>query len=354
MLQVNVEKNKILSEDIEFGIGEVTQSRGGASFTGTKVNTADMPYSASQTLSEKLNEVDTQYNYIIANVESDPSAVPMAGLIRKSGEDLIDVAGDVFTPQVVDEATDESASYVKKLWVQIISGTEHHLKRGADIIAKFNPVDHSQIFSFDYSAIATAVALLFGTAATKDAGTGAGEVLLLADADTLPALDGSNLTGLPTPDLSSIVQVPIGGVIMWPAPVESIPANFMLCDGSALNRVTYAALFAVYGEIHGAGDGSTTFQIPEYRGEFIRGFDNGRGIDTGRSLGDSQADAFQGHQHRYQTGANNGLTTGAFQGNTAYSPKTSGYYSDGVNGTPRTAAETRPRNVSCNFILRYE
>ena len=57
----------------------------------------------------------------------------------------------------------------------------------------------------------------------------------------------------------------------------------------AISRTTYAALFAVIGETFGAGDGSTTFNLPDLRGEFIRGWDNSRGVDSGRVFGSAQA-----------------------------------------------------------------
>ncbi len=356
MIQIEVTKNTILQEDIEFGIGEVTQQRGGEDFVGHKVNAADLPYSSTQTLSEHLNDVDAQYNYIVEHVASDPLAVPMAGLIRKSGQDLIDVAGAVFTPQVIDTASSAEASYTKKLWVKIISGTEHHLKRGSDIIAMFNPITHAQIFSFDYSAIATSVAALFGTAAAEDVGTAAGNVVQLDGSAKLPAVDGSQLTNLPIPPAP--VSIPIGGVIMWTTPTP--PDNFLECNGLAISRVTYEPLFDVIGETYGPGDGSTTFQVPEMRGEFARGWDNGRGIDTARALGGAtQLDAMQDHIHQTLLNRNFGgsgipaLEDGSSTVNGTYS---SGSPVDTGTGTgvPRVAKETRPRNVSFMYIIRYQ
>ena len=123
-----------------------------------------------------------------------------------------------------------------------------------------------------------------------------------------------------------------------------------------MSRTTYAALFAVIGTTYGAGDGSTTFALPDLRGEFVRGLDAGRGVDVGRAIGAAQADAFQGHTFGSATNqrlnvlgsyavASASGTGGVYTENlgtgTIVSPQ-----ADGTNGTPRTAAETRPRNVA--------
>lgn len=63
-----------------------------------------------------------------------------------------------------------------------------------------------------------------------------------------------------TPAGASAVGVPIGGSVYHKG---ALPANFLACDGSAISRTTYAALFAVIGEEYGIGDGSTTFNLPD-------------------------------------------------------------------------------------------
>ena len=70
---------------------------------------------------------------------------------------------------------------------------------------------------------------------------------------------------------------------------ETAPPGTLACDGSEISREAYKELFAVLGTKAGAGDGSTTFNLPDLRGEFIRGWDAGRGVDAGRTLGSWQA-----------------------------------------------------------------
>ena len=71
-------------------------------------------------------------------------------------------------------------------------------------------------------------------------------------------------------------------------PTSVVPDGFLECNGAELSRDLYSDLFDAIGTVYGAGDGSTTFNIPDLRGEFIRGFDSGRGIDAGRIIGTYQ------------------------------------------------------------------
>lgn len=63
--------------------------------------------------------------------------------------------------------------------------------------------------------------------------------------------------------------LPIGSIELWPTTTP--PTGWFLCDGSAVSRTTYAALFAVIGTTFGAGDGSTTFNLPNLKGRFSIG-----------------------------------------------------------------------------------
>lgn len=69
---------------------------------------------------------------------------------------------------------------------------------------------------------------------------------------------------------------------------NSPPTGWLAANGSLVSRVTYARLFSRIGTTFGAGDGSTTFALPDMRGEFVRGWDNGRGVDSGRAFGSWQ------------------------------------------------------------------
>ena len=159
-------------------------------------------------------------------------------------------------------------------------------------------------------------------------------------------------------DLVSLVsaQVPVGTIHAFASQV--VPANYLECDGSTLNTSQFNDLFNVIGYTYG-GSG-TSFNVPDLRGEFIRGWDNGRGVDSGRAFGILQTDAFQGHYHNLYSidellvgnggGARwqGGQVGFQFQGANVKEA-----VSDGVNGIPRVDNETRPRNVALKYIIRF-
>jgi len=89
--------------------------------------------------------------------------------------------------------------------------------------------------------------------------------------------------------------VPAGAVFAHAS--NTPPSGFLECNGAAVSRSTYASLFATIGTTHGSGDGSSTFNLPDLRGQFIRGFDNGRGVDSGRGFASSQSDQNKTHDH---------------------------------------------------------
>lgn len=130
----------------------------------------------------------------------------------------------------------------------------------------------------------------------------------------------------------------ISGAVMFFA-MSTAPASWLVCNGSAISRATYATLFSKIGVLYGAGDGSTTFNIPDMRGEFPRGLDLGRGVDIGRKIGSAQAGDIQSHTHRLQYGSNPGVNFGT----PGYSAA-SAISSAGVEATGGT--ETRPRNIA--------
>lgn len=163
-----------------------------------------------------------------------------------------------------------------------------------------------------------------------------------------------------------IQTIPTGSVHMFP--VSSVLSGFLECNGATISRTTYAALFAVLGITYGSGDGSTTFKIPDYRGEFIRGFDNGRGVDRGRALTSAQVDATAKNGLRGTT-SSNGSHTHSLKGMGSGIPKNvveirnlyaytwvSGLMSSAGNHSHTVTvtgdAETRPRNKAIMYCIK--
>lgn len=77
-----------------------------------------------------------------------------------------------------------------------------------------------------------------------------------------------------------------GTIEIWSNPIP--PAYALECNGAAYSRTEYKTLFDVIGTAFGDGDGSTTFNVPDFRAEVPRGWDHGRGIDVGRVFGSAQ------------------------------------------------------------------
>lgn len=118
---------------------------------------------------------------------------------------------------------------------------------------------------------------------------------------TLPGGDGNSGDALTTDGsgnlsfVSLAAAVPTGSVHQMAT--TTAPAGYLKCNGAAVSRTTYADLFAIIGTTWGSGDGSTTFNVPDLRGEFVRGWDDGKGTDSGRNFASSQSSANKQHNH---------------------------------------------------------
>lgn len=167
----------------------------------------------------------------------------------------------------------------------------------------------------------------------------------------------------------------VGEVVAYAG--ASVPENFLECDGRAVPRTgLYQDLFNVIGVTHGSGDGSTTFNIPDYRGRFLRGVDGAAARDpnsatrtamntggnTGNNVGSVQTDATKknglalsdpGHTHTTQTNlawTASGWGSGA--GNVVVVSTGTGSSTTGVT-LGAGDSETRPINAYVKYIIRY-
>lgn len=183
-----------------------------------------------------------------------------------------------------------------------------------------------------------------------------------------PFFDGINLTNNP----------PTGAIIHFA--FDTPPDGWLECDGSTVSRTTFIALFTATGTRFGIGDGSTTFEIPDIRGEFIRGFDNGAGSDpdagsrtdsgdgtTGDNVGTKQSNQTQSHKHGtpFNLGGSNlawnssptyGTSASSFTRNTQVSIAGSSGSNNAMltNSVLETLTEeTRPRNVYMMYCIKF-
>jgi len=149
------------------------------------------------------------------------------------------------------------------------------------------------------------------------------------------------------------------------------PSGWLKANGAAVSRTTYAALFAAIGTTFGAGDGRTTFNLPDLRGEFLRCLDDGRNIDRGRRLGTAQGDSIRniiGKLDGSAMGSGNQVLEGKMIASGAigttyqqrqWSGDQGGWGEQSVSfdfdasRVVPTANENRPRNVALLACIKY-
>lgn len=179
------------------------------------------------------------------------------------------------------------------------------------------------------------------------------------------------------PAAIAALALPVGATILHAG--TSAPAGYLKENGAEVSRTTYAALFDAIGTTFGSGNGTTTFNLPESRGEFFRALDDGRGVDPGRSIGSAQSSMVGPHNHTASmTSAGshshtvssagsrhgfNGRIPSAWYGadgdnaneNTARSRTTStgGEHSHAITINNNSGTETRPRNVARLACIKY-
>ena len=214
---------------------------------------------------------------------------------------------------------------------------------------------------------------------------------------TLPNSDGNSGDMLQTNGSGALswqaVQgVPSGSVFCHAS--TTIPSGYLECNGAHVSRTTYAALFAAIGTTWGSST-SSNFHLPDLRGEFVRGFDNSRGVDNGRSFASSQGSQYTQHHHTTSVsssvsdpghrhkGQNQSANSSQADGHSVWvNDRAIGNYGSGsgsgggplgnrhfltnettgisvstsvtVNNSGGTAngSETRPRNISMIYIIK--
>ncbi len=129
-------------------------------------------------------------------------------------------------------------------------------------------------------ALAIAFALVIGTIGTSSLASAHIDLCAQPSADSLKSV-WHGLCDLQEQidGLAGLGQVPIGTVLSYAG--STAPTNFMIADGSEISRTTFSALFNIIGTTYGAGDGSTTFNLPDLSDSFVRGKTTGTPGSTG-------------------------------------------------------------------------
>ncbi|MER2105195.1 MAG: tail fiber protein, partial [Pseudomonas atacamensis] len=150
--------------------------------------------------------------------------------------------------------------------------------------------------------------------------------------------------------------LPVGATIAFP--LDKVAPGFLELDGSVKSIAVYPDLAAFLGTTFNKGDeGAGNFRLPESRGEFLRGWDHGRGVDAGRAVGSYQAEEIREHMHymsaRYAGGSGTSVAATVqlgFSGQPETNSKTSGV--EALNGDAMGGLETRPRNLAVMWCIK--
>ena len=192
-----------------------------------------------------------------------------------------------------------------------------------------------------------------GTVATRAIAAGAGVTIT----------DGTGVGGNPT------IAAGYPGQVAFFA-MSTPPTGWLKANGAAVSRTTYANLFAVVGTTYGAGDGSTTFNVPDLRGEFLRGWDDARGVDSGRAIASSQSSANLSHTHtgttdssgahthstnisEYTDGSGSVSPSGQAAGPTAVTTSSAGAHTHTFTTGSSGGTEARPRNIALLACIQH-
>ena len=198
-----------------------------------------------------------------------------------------------------------------------------------------------------------------GTTAQRPGSPATGDTRVNTTLSQVEAYDGSSWINLGG-------GTPTGAV--FALATTTVPTGYLECNGAAVSRSTYATLFSTIGTTWGSGDGSSTFNLPDTRAEFIRGWDNSRGVDSGRSFATAQgfamenitgsidhiSESFSSNASSSGSSALYKSATGPSDGNTPGSPDTNntGTLAFDASRSVTTASETRPRNIAMMYVIK--
>ena len=189
----------------------------------------------------------------------------------------------------------------------------------------------------------------------------------------------SQLPSSPYSEVShNAILFPAGVIVPFAGELENIPYGWMLCDGAEISRTEYANLYNAIGVCWGTGNGSTTFNLPDLRGLFLRGVSGDSGNDedaddrivlhdnggnTGNQVGSYQGDAIRNIEGSFKTFDRGviGVSGAFYDGSNDWSASVAGGHSDNwgaVTGIDASlvvpvGSDNRPKNAYVNYIIKY-
>ena len=148
---------------------------------------------------------------------------------------------------------------------------------------------------------------------------------------------------------SIVARLPAGIIAAWPG--NTPPDGWLVCNGATISRTTYADLFAAIGTTFGAGDGTTTFKLPDYQGDFLRGYLSG----TSSAIGTRQAEGLPNHTHNVTIPAQSSGGQGHGSQTPVCPTKVNQTYTTGnaSNSIYGASSHVTPRNNAVSWCIKY-
>jgi len=330
---------------------------------------------ADANMAEYTLELTTDYTVSLnANQNTSPGGTVTKNTALATGDSLVitSTVGDLqpvdltngggFYPDVINAALDRATIQIQQLSEKVDRSIKvtitsdltpdefvTELQQGASeasasaasaadsaaLAATFVPAGYAQLAGADFTGPVTVATTLDVTGAASVVG-----LLTAGGGVEVPALASGSKAG-------QVQEVAPPGLLAFFAR-DTAPAGWLKANGAAVSRTTYAALFAAIGTVHGAGDGSTTFNLPDRRGEFLRGWDDGRGVDAGRVFGSAQSSQNLAHTHGVTNSGTGATVAGATQwvGGTPSGSHT-------ITSSSSGGTEARPRNMADLVCIKY-
>ena len=230
------------------------------------------------------------------------------------------------------------------------------LLAGKQVAGSYAPASHT------HAASAIVSGTIDNARLTQATSSGAGIVEL---ADNTETQVGTDTTRAVTPAglaSAAALLVPTGAVM--PFATATPPNGWLPCDGRVVSRTTYSLLFFCIGTTFGAGDGTTTFALPDLRGYFVRGSGTNADGTASGTFGAKQADDFETHNHSVNAGGGKNLVSSLYSrigsGDIAYTLGGTGGVGYGLgpnynqkNTDATGGAETRPKNIALLYCIKF-
>ncbi|WP_391529485.1 tail fiber protein [Photorhabdus akhurstii] len=260
------------------------------------------------------------------------------GIVRGGSVDTLGYAVDINAKRVLTVSPDGKVNTTQFIAQSFIAGSGG-MQAGTKDAASFdgNNVELISWFGIGLRATIDQKTRIFFNTRNGDIFTKGtihiGDAIHYYDGNTTGSIWGGDLHSYINNNFSRKNDgVPVGSPIPWPLP--NPPSGYLTCNGQSFNKSLYPQLAIAY----------PSGVLPDLRGEFIRGWDDGRGVDGGRGILSWQADEFKSHNHTLN--GDDAGSSGNRVGRGNRNPR-------GLGPTNETGGnETRPRNVAFNYIVR--